>query len=135
MNIKISHQLQFCLTAYTHFQNFASFFFTLHTNPRIAHTKCKMPHISCKMKCCIQNITNTFKKQTFVLQCKHLCHKNIFLDMSYTQLFKLCTFLYKIESNWQRDFDKFTVNTKARLKPNFFVFILFVGEMVGCIVH
>ncbi len=28
----------------------------------------------------------------------------------------LCTFLYKIERNWQRDVEKFTVNTKA----NFF---------------
>ncbi len=79
----------FFSTAYTHFQNFASFFFfkTLHTNPRTAHTKCKMPHISCKMKHCIQNITNKSQKQTFILYCKHLCHNIIFLDISYTQLF------------------------------------------------
>ncbi len=28
--------------AYTHFQNFASFLKTLHTHPRIAHTKYKI---------------------------------------------------------------------------------------------
>ncbi len=60
-------QYFFFLLFYSHFENFASFFFpkTLHTNPRIAHTKYKMPHISCKMKHCIHNITNTSQKQTF----------------------------------------------------------------------
>ncbi len=44
-----------------HFQNFKIFqnlFFKIFTN-------CKMPHISSKMTHCIQNITNTFQKQTF----------------------------------------------------------------------
>ncbi len=65
--MKLIFQIRgFFSTAYTHFQNSASFFFfTLHTNPRIAHTKCKMPHISWKMKHCVQNITNTSQKQTF----------------------------------------------------------------------
>ncbi len=36
----------------------------------------------------------------------------------------LCTFLYKIERNWQRDVEKFTVNTKA----NFFTV-----SMCGCL--
>jgi len=104
------------------------FFFLLHTNPRIAHTKCKMPHISCKMKHCIQNITNTSQKQTFVLCCKHLCLNILFLDISYTHSFSKpnallsWAFLYKIESNWQRDVEKFTVHTIARLKPNYLFF-------------
>ncbi len=60
-SISICHYSIF-LTAYTHFQNFTSFFKSLHTNPRIAH---KMPRISCKMKHCIQNILNTSQKQIF----------------------------------------------------------------------
>ncbi len=124
--------LQFLFNCLHAFSKLCLFFFkTLHTNLRIAHTKWKMPHISCKMKHWIQNITNTSQKKTFVLGCQHLCHNIIFLDISYTHSYSkpkallswaLCTFLYKIESNWQRYVEKFTVNTKARLKSNFFFF-------------
>jgi len=113
--------------AYTHFQNFASFFQNF-TNPRTAHTKCKMPHISCKMKHCIQNISNTSQKQTFVLRCKHLCH-NIYFWISHIHsyskpkaLLSWAPFLYMTESNWQRVVEKFTVNTKARQKRELCVF-------------
>ncbi len=41
-------------------------FFTLHTNPKIAHTLSKMHHIFIKMKHCILKITNTSQKQTFL---------------------------------------------------------------------
>ncbi len=37
-------------------------------------------------------------------------------------------FLYKIENNWQRDVDKFTVNPEARLKT-----IFFTVSVCGCI--
>ncbi len=114
------------------FSKLCLFFPKLYTQIQELHTKCKMSHITCKMKHCIQNITNTSQKQTFVLRCKHLCHNAIFLDILYhidtvIQNLKLffheliCTFLHKIESNWQRDVEKITVNMKARLKPNFFL--------------
>ncbi len=50
----------------------------------------------------------------------------------YTQLFKTKSSLslasmYKIKSNWQRDVEKFTVNTKARLKPKFFLTVCICG--------
>ncbi len=62
------------------FQNFT------HKSKNCTH-KMENAHISCQMKHCIQNITNTSQKQTFVLCCKHLCHNIIFMDISYTQLF------------------------------------------------
>ncbi len=93
-------------------------YITQHTNSRIAHTKCKVPQISC-----IQNITNTSQKQTFVLRWKHLCHNIIFWIYHIHTVFQnlklffhklLCTFPYKIESNRQRDVEKITLNMNAK---------------------
>ena len=79
------------------FQNFT------HKSKNCTH---KMPRFSCKMKHCFQNITNTSQKHTFVSCCKHFCHYITFLYISYTHSYSkpelLCTFLYKIESKWQR---------------------------------
>ncbi len=101
-----------CLrTFYAHIQNFASFFQNI-TQVQELHTKCKTPHISCKTKHCVQNITNTSQKQTFVLRCNHLCHNIIFLDKSYAHSYSKpkavlssapVTFLFKTESYLQRD--------------------------------
>ncbi len=100
---------------------------TLHTNPRIAHTKCKMSHITCKMKHCIQNITNTSQSKhlsyvanTFAVILYHIDTVIQNLKLFFHEL--ICTFLHKIESNWQRDVEKITVNMKARLKPNSFFY-------------
>jgi len=109
------------------------FFKTLHSNPKIIYTKCKIPHISCKMKHfdCIQNITNTSQKQTFVLRRIHLCHNIIFFGV-YTgiqnlKLFfhELCTFLYKIESNWQRYW-------KHNFSSSSFILFFFTVSICGC---
>ncbi len=57
--------LQFFFSAaYTHFQNFASFFSQIFTHKSKNCTQ-KMPQVSCKMKHYVQNITNTSQKQTF----------------------------------------------------------------------
>jgi len=76
--------LQFFFNCLHTFSKLHLFFSKLYTQIQKLHTKCKMPHISCKMKHCIQNITNTSQKQTFVLHCKHLCYNILLLDISYT---------------------------------------------------
>jgi len=45
----------------------------------------------------------------------------IFLDLSYTHSYSKpkAIFLSSYESNWQRDVEKITLNTKAIIKPNY----------------
>ncbi len=63
----IDESLIYSLQACLQFFSAAYIFKTLHTNPRIEHTKQNASVISCIMKLCIQNITNASQKQTFAI--------------------------------------------------------------------
>jgi len=75
----------FSSTAYTHFQNFASFFSKLYTQIQELHTQSTKCLTSlAKWSTAFKISQTTSQKQTFVIRCKHLCHNILFLDISYT---------------------------------------------------
>ncbi len=106
-NIKKSYFLQF-FQLLTQLKN-ASSLAKWSTAFKISQTHVKSKHLS--------YVANTF---AIILYCwiYHIHTLTQILKLFFHEL--LCTFLYKTESNWQRNAEKFTVNTKARLKPNFF---------------